>query len=1197
MHDQIIQENATMSSEDSIQDILASTLAEFTPGDIQDMRNFIDPPPAPKIREIILVDNIDTADIDLDKVREEYTRAAAASANTAAEAPKVETVRPSNIVTDKTMEDFYRAMKAALVPKVDTADIEAGLVNTATRSDTRDSPIDLTDYIRSARTYKYLVDNKDNNKKGRPQHEVLEHNERFTKDDPKLIVYNEADYSYTVFNSVDHYLQCFHGIPESARTFHEVIRGDAAQKLRFDIDASSEDLAKAKLIELFDEEDFYCYEAGTSAEVIQRSFLFRTVLRAVSDGFYYQYGDYLPIDQFIIADSSDSAKFSRHIIINEFAVANHLEAREFAQKVVSFLPKCVAKFVDMGVYKSNQNFRLPECHKVGSARVKKLLNGAVDADAIITNTAGCKMLPRVCKAAVQLCDDVVVDCKEAEVIAMAAPFTEGHEFKSRKGNRFNYRRRRPSMCSLCERTHDNDNTAYVTVSASGNVYLHCYKQPKGGESTLIGTINVANVAAASTVEARAPYSLKKYLKFARKHMNMNVEDIDKIPEEFTVTKYELPEVAPYPLHQFDTLVVKSIMGTGKSVRLRESIQAINLSTRVIVVSFRRSFTSEIMSKLPGFVDYRVTQGELGQNRLVVQYESLHRVKLHSADSKCLLVLDESESILTQVENRPKIKRKMLKQCWMKFEWLMRYSTKVIAMDALAGVRTFELLRRTRKQVHALINTYKPPAAAAPKDIHYANEEDFDKQVFDAAEFAAEEPMVVTSNSLKKAKFIEKNCRRRNPAAVIKMYSSESTPDERKDFEDVNTAWQDVDILIYTSTVSAGCSFEIPRFHRLFAYFTPRSTDYITAVQMMGRVRNLETREYHIYVKNDPRDVPTTFAGVESILKTVNGVATLTAAGINNSLDGAVTYLNALGEEEFALKDLEYYTHIGNMLHKCLSQRYFHPLLMKAREDMGAVVTIIDKCEQEPEVVAEMRAQKKEIMQEIAVESMERLLSAPVPRDEEVDGLQNSDQLTPEEIRGLHMYNLADDYGVDVDKIDAAFLKKFDNPRVRTAWHNLNRFARFGGDNLVDSANKFIEVNKLDENAKTLEHNPGNAELLKLLTGLDVVNIVFDNVCRDVNRFVMRYIHRAVLTEKMQKVIRHMKPHMATYKYLFGARVANEGNLEKANLQRHLKFINPILGNAFDMKISLDLKDRNMFYLQPTGNFIYDVETNCWRPRI
>jgi len=79
--------------------------------------------------------------------------------------------------------------------------------------------------------------------------------------------------------------------------------------------------------------------------------------------------------------------------------------------------------------------------------------------------------------------------------------------------------------------------------------------------------------------------------------------------------------------------------------------------------------------------------------------------------------------------------------------------------------------------------------------------------------------------------------------------------DHKDFNDVNKALANVDILIYTLTISAGCSFEVKQFTWVFGYFSSMSTDYKTAIQMLGHVRNVLTREYHIFINSRSHDLP------------------------------------------------------------------------------------------------------------------------------------------------------------------------------------------------------------------------------------------------------------------------------------------------------------------------------------------------------
>jgi hypothetical protein len=188
--------------------------------------------------------------------------------------------------------------------------------------------------------------------------------------------------------------------------------------------------------------------------------------------------------------------------------------------------------------------------------------------------------------------------------------------------------------------------------------------------------------------------------------------------------------------------------------------------------------------------------------------------------------------------------------------LMYNSTKLIAMDANADVRTYDLLRLTRKSVCAVINKRKPSVDIAPRDFYYENENQFYSQIFAAAPAAQAEPFVVVSNSISKAKFIHEQCSKLAPGARIRMYTSESGQELRDELRDVNVNWANLDILIYTSTISAGCSFEQARFMKMFAYFTSKSTDYKCAIQMMGRIRNLSDRSYHIYINNVCAGLPT-----------------------------------------------------------------------------------------------------------------------------------------------------------------------------------------------------------------------------------------------------------------------------------------------------------------------------------------------------
>jgi len=102
----------------------------------------------------------------------------------------------------------------------------------------------------------------------------------------------------------------------------------------------------------------------------------------------------------------------------------------------------------------------------------------------------------------------------------------------------------------------------------------------------------------------------------------------------------------------DTLLIKLPMGTGKTKALVNYLNSdqVPKDTRVIIISFCKSFTSKLHKKIgPDFVDYQTVEGLIDANKVIVQYESLGWLKICDLD-KTRLILDEAESILTQTES-------------------------------------------------------------------------------------------------------------------------------------------------------------------------------------------------------------------------------------------------------------------------------------------------------------------------------------------------------------------------------------------------------------------------------------------------------------------------------------------------------------------------------------------------------------------
>jgi hypothetical protein len=201
---------------------------------------------------------------------------------------------------------------------------------------------------------------------------------------------------------------------------------------------------------------------------------------------------------------------------------------------------------------------------------------------------------------------------------------------------------------------------------------------------------------------------------------------------------------------------------------------------------------------------------------------------------------------------------------------MSNATKVVAINAFSSYRTYILLNKTRMH----LNTYILPRENAPINYYYNGQEDFLSAVYAAVPYAKESLFIIVSTVKKQSDAFQQKICDLCPGANIKSYSSDSTEQDRMDFDNVNVAWADVDMLIYTSIVSAGCSFELPRFKWIFAYFSNQSCDYKTAIQMLGQVRNVESHEYYIYYKYSASNLPDTVKKIEHAIATLVEIANI-----------------------------------------------------------------------------------------------------------------------------------------------------------------------------------------------------------------------------------------------------------------------------------------------------------------------------------
>jgi len=382
--------------------------------------------------------------------------------------------------------------------------------------------------------------------------------------------------------------------------YHEVIRGQSYQKLRFDIDAPIEflehvlsDFEKPKLkakpampeptgLDLIDSLEFGLYEemlakvrrynediTNTSINEMHGVHLMNNIKTAITKAFaelYYGKVDMLDLpadveENLLVFDSLDQTKFSRHIIIPGVHVENHMEAKAFADEVVKNLDNKFCPVIDLEVYKSLQNFRLFMNCKVGSPRVKQYKSGTFRAfsDSLIGYiTEGSLKLPSILGKPAANAPKIETELTEEKVQAIVKLVNESapaNTLKQVMGNMLLFTRTGAGYCPICEREHVNNNTHFVIVHDQA-VRLHCrHSETHCGKKTtlLLGYVD------------------STYADSLRRAMSITA---DEIPEAFENQNINNRAMTPLNFDKAkgatmapETLLIKLPMGTGKTKAL------------------------------------------------------------------------------------------------------------------------------------------------------------------------------------------------------------------------------------------------------------------------------------------------------------------------------------------------------------------------------------------------------------------------------------------------------------------------------------------------------------------------------------------------------------------------------------------------------------------------------------------------------
>ena len=808
-----------------------------------------------------------------------------------------------------------------------------------------------------------------------------------------------------------------------------------------------------------------------------------------------------------VTDSSGATatgwKYSYHVIVLPYAVADNEEAREFTARVLERLPPPIRAFIDPDVNKRIQNFRLAGSAKAGTRRYKRATPEAAQAfgtapaatleDLFVTAPRGARVLQRAYteagaerpggrpqdqRPALSPQSAVV---KAALALAAREGITAGHHLSEVRGTLLCFQRDEPGAplyCRVCGETHSKDSFLMVgigpaehegpwpgTGSVACRVVEHC-RQARG-KGALIGELTAqaedlrgAEAACRRGREGKPgkagppPASLQEQIA-ARVSaiLEGRVNPHDALASEFErlpdAQKTVYAEGAMRDYELVPTLAVAAQMKLGKTKAMRRYLDAHfpadGFEVKVVrIVTFRQTFSRSLAEAFPDFALYCDAQGDLDHvryPRLIVQVESLHRLKMASRPEPVdLLVLDEVESIFAQFNSGL---HRQFNAAFAMFQWMLRTARHVVCMDANLGDRTYRALLRMRPAFppHFHWNQF---AKAADDSYHFtADQGAWLERLYSA--IRAGQRVVLPTNSLSEGKAYEEAIRREFPARSTLLYSSETSPSEKvRHFGDVHTYWKSLDVLIYTPTCSAGVSFELEHFDVLFGFFCDISCDVETCRQMLGRVRNLRTREHYICLRATGAALPT---AVEDIRRLIYDKR----AGLYRRVeDMALQYeYDDAGEVHYYESDYFYLwletTRVDN-----LSRNEFACRFIDQVADTGARVGVLAGEPSEGGLL--LLADHRETRSELKAARCEAVAAAADLAPEEaaqVRGLLQAQQdVEPAARLAYEKYQLREAYSWHGRPLDAAFVADYQSPGARRVYRSLCRISE--GPTVLDS---------------------------------------------------------------------------------------------------------------------------------------------------
>jgi hypothetical protein len=408
----------------------------------------------------------------------------------------------------------------------------------------------------------------------------------------------------------------------------------------------------------------------------------------------------------------------------------------------------------------------------------------------------------------------------------------------------NLDRIKPSMCLFCDRIHDSDNTGVIIIFKGGNAFYSCIKKTK--EKPMINihmtpkpTKTLKDTLADCVNQFETINDVDSFNKYGYKLIKTNKKHCANIPEFMDL--------------QNGITAIKAQMGTGKTygnARMVEQLIIANPNIKICVISMRITLASKYKEDYNGFVCYLDNDEVLTQNKLICQLDSMNRIRWsETTDSPfCdLVVIDECEGALSHLTSKTYMNHPLSNVNVAKFKQFMRYSTKVVLMDANLTPETVKIIddiRDDKQKPIVIINEYQPPR----QTVKITDEMSDIISIVKANLDNGLKSYIPVNRSKKKIFAIADLLKKHNPRVKILVICADTLNQTAviEAMENPNLQWGLYDVVICSPSVQGGISYDvINQFHGVYAIFGNMTNSSSDACQMIRRIRHATDKTLYV----------------------------------------------------------------------------------------------------------------------------------------------------------------------------------------------------------------------------------------------------------------------------------------------------------------------------------------------------------------